>query len=121
MKDQPHGTYRELTVWQKSLDLVDAVYDLCGCFPDDEKFGLTSQIKRAAVSIPSNIAEGNGRDSNADYRRHLWIANGSLKELETQVIIAGRRGWITRDQTSTAWSLAQEVGKMLRGLIRSLP
>jgi len=107
-------------VWQKGLDLVDSIYDLTAMFPEDEKYALTSQIKRASVSVPSNIAEGHGRETRRDYRRFLWIANGSLKEMETQLIIAGRRGWITREQATPAWDQSQETGRMLKGLIRSI-
>jgi len=114
------GSYRELTVWQKSMDLVDAVYDLTATFPDDERYALTSQLRRSVVSVPSNIAEGNARESRRDYLRFLHIANGSLKEMETQLIIAARRGYCTRDQAEPAWRLSQEVGKMLNALIRSL-
>ncbi|NBC11568.1 MAG: four helix bundle protein [Planctomycetes bacterium] len=114
------GSYRDLLVWQKTMDMAEAVYDLTCHFPEDEKFSLTSQIKRSSVSVSSNIAEGQGRGSNRDFQRCLWIANGSLKEMESQLIFAGRRAWITRDQAANAWDLAQESGKMLKGLIRSL-
>lgn len=116
----PAGSYRELQVWQKAVELVDDIYDLSTCFPDDEKYALTSQIKRSSVSVAANIAEGHGRGSHRDYQRMLWIAHGSLKEMETRLIIAGRRGWIDRDQASAAWDKSQEIGRMLRGLIRSL-
>ncbi len=114
------GSYRELKVWQKSMDMAEAVYDLTAYFPEDERYSLTNQIKRSSVSVSSNIAEGQGRGSNRDFQRCLWIANGSLKEMESQLIFAGRRAWITRDQAADAWELAQESGKMLKGLIRSL-
>lgn len=112
-------SYRDLVVWQKSMDLVDAIYELSARFPEDEKYALTSQIRRAAVSVPSNIAEGHGRQ-RGDYARHLVIANGSLKEIETQIIIAGRQNYITREETQPAWHMCQEVGKMLLALIKSL-
>jgi len=114
------GSYRDLIVWQKAIELADAVYDQTANFPDDEKYALNSQIKRSSLSVSSNIAEGQGRGTPRDFQRCLWIANGSLKEMESQLIFAGRRKWITRKQATTAWELAQEVGKMLKGLIRAL-
>ena len=82
--------YRELIVWQKAMDLVMRVYEATECFPQRELFGLTNQLRRAAVSIPSNIAEGQGRNTTADFLRFLSIARGSLQELETQILIASR-------------------------------
>ena len=102
------------------LDLVEEVYKLTREFPADEKFGLTDQMRRAAVSVPSNIAEGYGRSSRKEYRRHVSIANGSLRELEAQFIIAGRLGFISREDGKHAWELIQQAGRMLAGLIRSL-
>ncbi len=113
-------SYRDLVAWQKAMDLVDAIHELSARFPGDEKFGLTSQIRRAAVSVPSNVAEGYGRQNRGDYIRHLVIANGSLKEVETQIIVAGRQSFITREDSRTAWDLCQEVGKLLNALIKSL-
>ena len=118
--DELAGSYRELRVWQKGLDLVDAFYDVAAVFPDHERYALTSQIRRAVVSVPSNIAEGYGRMNRGDYVHHLRIANGSLKEAETQLIIAGRRGYIDKPMALPAWGLSQDAGKMLLGLIRSL-
>jgi len=100
--------------------MVDAVHAVSRVFPDDERFGLTGQIRRAAVSVPSNIAEGYGRKMRGDYVRHLLIANGSLKEVETQLIIAGRQTFVTREGAAPVWALCQEVGKMLNGLVNSL-
>lgn len=102
------------------MDLVDEAYTLTKRFPEDERFGLTSQMRRAAVSIPSNIAEGYGRNSRNDYRRFVAIANGSLRELETQLIIAGRQGYIRREDAEAAWQQVQSIGKMLRALMASL-
>jgi len=116
----PLQTYRDLTVWQKAMDLVTEIYSLTKTFSDDERFGLTSQLRRSLVSIPSNIAEGYGRDHRGDYLRFLSIANGSLKEAETQVILANRLEYITREQSRQVWELMQVVGKLLNGLIRSL-
>ena len=85
--------YQRLQVWQDAIELVTDVYRLTSQFPDSEKFGLVSQMRRAAVSIPSNIAEGAGRGSDKEFRRFLLIARGSLQELETQLIISGRLGF----------------------------
>ncbi len=116
----PLASYRELEVWQMAVDLVEMIYELTRGFPDEEKFGLTSQLRRAAVSVPSNIAEGYGRQHRGDYLRHLSFANGSLKELETQLIIAGRLGFISREQTKPVWDASQRTGKMLLALMHSL-
>lgn len=117
MSDDGDGSYRDLKVWHKAMELTDAI---TSGFPSDERFALTSQLRRAAVSVPSCIAEGCGRGSKADYIRFLWMANGSLKEVETQLIIAGRQSYITKNEAGPSWGLLQEVGKMLRSLIRSL-
>ena len=82
--------YKELIVWQKAMDLVEEVYTASRSFPREEIYGLTSQLRRAAVSIPSNIAAGQGRRTTADFLRHLSIAYGSLREVETQILIATR-------------------------------
>ena len=87
-------SYQELTVWQKSMDLVEAIYLLAKKFPKEETFGLTSQIKRAVVSIPANIAEGYGRTHRGDYLHHLSIARGSLMEVETHLAIALRLNYL---------------------------
>ena len=113
-------TYRELEVWQRSMDLVEAVYRLTNEFPAEEKFGLTSQLRRAAVSIPANIAEGYGRVHRGDYLRHLSIAKGSLMEVETHLIIAVRLKFASREKVAESWRLSQQVGKMLTRLIEAL-
>ncbi|HPO17112.1 MAG TPA: four helix bundle protein [Candidatus Hydrogenedentes bacterium] len=113
-------TYRELDVWKKSMDLVVETYRLTKDFPNEEKYGLTSQIQRAAVSIPSNIAEGHGRKYRGDYVHHLCISRGSLTELETLLTIAVRLKFIQRTQAVEVWKLAQEIGQMLNKLIHSL-
>jgi four helix bundle protein len=113
-------TYRDLEVWQKSMELVEECYRLTKHFPQDELFGLTSQLRRAVVSIPANIAEGHGRLHRADYRRHLSIARGSLMEVETLLQVAVRVGYLDRTQVKAAWARLQEVGRLLNGLIRSL-
>lgn len=113
-------TYRDLQVWQRAMDLVTEAYRLTKAFPAEEQFGLTRQIRRAVVSIASNIAEGHGRLHRQDFVRHLSIARGSLFEAETQLQIAVRLGYATRDQVGGCWSLLQDVGRLLNGLIRSL-
>ncbi len=95
-------------------------YELTGRFPQEERFGLTSQMRRAAVSIPSNIAEGHGRGTPKAFLNHLWIANGSLKELETQLLISQRLEWAPLDQLDEMFTALSDVGRMLTGLRRSL-
>ena len=95
-------------------------YALTGCFPKSELYGLSSQLQRAAVSIPSNIAEGAGRGHRREYIRHLGIARGSLFESETQIIISQRLGYTTPEQIAPLLDLVAEVGRMLHGLIASL-
>jgi len=114
------GTYRNLKVWQKSIDLTERCYMITKSFSRDERFGLTAQLRRSAVSIPSNIAEGYGRDSDGSFVQFLRIAQGSLKEFETQVIISQRIGAMDAANTEDLLSRADEVGKMLRGLINSV-
>lgn len=116
----PLETYRELKVWQKAMDLVEQVYLVSRSFPDDERFGLVSQVRRAVVSIPANIAEGYGRKHRGDYLHHLSMARGSLMELETHLIIAVRLRFVAEQQTQQVWQTSQEVGKMLNGLWESL-
>lgn len=113
-------TYRDLTVWQKAMDLVVAAYELTAKFPSTEKYGLAAQMQRAAVSVPSNVAEGYARTHRGDYLHHLSIASGSLAELETQITISARLKLITREEAIPVWDLCQEVGRMLIKLIQSL-
>src|SRR5580765_4402515 len=112
--------YQELVAWQKSMDLVEDVYKLTKDFPREEIYALTSQIRRAAVSIPSNIAEGQGRRTTADFLRHLSIAYGSLREVETQALIARRLGYIAQTKLDGVMNRAGEVGRLLNGLMSSL-
>ena len=98
--------YRELIVWQKSMDLVTQVYRLTRLFPREELYGLTNQIRRAAVSIPSNIAEGQARQSTAEFRNFLSIAQGSLAELETQILIAVNLNYLELTQIDAVMSLS---------------
>jgi four helix bundle protein len=112
--------YSDLVVWQKSMDLVTDIYKLAATFPIEEKFGLSSQIRRAAVSIPSNIAEGHGRKASGAYLNHISIALGSLMELETQLQIALRLRFVNRDEASALLIRTDGVGKMLSGLRKSI-
>jgi len=116
----PVRRYRDLVVWQQAMALVADLYRLSERFPREEKYGLVQQLRRAAVSVPSNIAEGHGRDHLGDYLRHLSIANGSLMELETQVQIAAILGYVTKDQAARVLARAARVGKLLSGLTRAL-
>jgi len=119
MKMGEQAGYRDLQVWGKAMPLVEQVYQLTSEFPDAERYGLTSQIQRAAVSIPSNIAEGHGCGGGA-YSRHINIARGSLAELETQLELAVRLKYVSREQVKPVWLLAQEVGRMLNALSQVL-
>jgi four helix bundle protein len=112
--------YKELKVWQKSYRLCMEIYKVTGKFPNEEKYGLTSQIRRSAVSIPSNIAEGYGRKTTADYIRMLYIAYGSLCELETQIMIADDLNYAMHADKEQLRKLISEVERMLKALIRSL-
>jgi four helix bundle protein len=109
-----------LIVWQKAVDLVLKVYEATDCFPQKEVFGLTNQLRRAAVSIPSNIAEGQGRNSNRDFLRYLSMARGSLQELETQLLIASRLGFLTDSYKDELVEIIADTGRLLNGLSRSL-
>jgi len=112
--------FKELIVWQKAMDLVENVYVLTKMLPHDELYGLTNQLRRAAVSIPSNIAEGNSRHTTQDYIRFLSTARGSVSEVETQLEICLRLNYITKDQVAPAFELCKEIGRMLNGIINKL-
>jgi four helix bundle protein len=112
--------YQDLIVWQKAMDLVEHVYATSRSFPREEIYGLTSQLRRAAVSIPSNIAEGQGRRTTADFVRHLSISYGSLREVETQTLIALRLRYLTTEKCQDILNMAGEVGRLLNGLMSSL-
>lgn len=112
------ASHKDLKVWQESMDLVIEIYRETGGFPKEELFGLTSQIKRSVVSIPSNIAEGAGRQSNMEYVRFLYIALGSASELETQLEIAFRLGFIS--DSSLFETKTRHIKSMLSNLIKSL-
>jgi len=112
--------YRQLIVWQKAMGLVEAVYKMTTHFPKDEIYGLTAQIRRAAVSIPSNIAEGQGRRTTREFLNFLSVAHGSLKEVETQVMIARRLQFIRQEGESELLELTAEIGRLMSGLANSL-
>ena len=113
-------SHRDLIVWQKAMDLVEDVYRASKSFPKEETYALTSQIRRAAVSVPSNIAEGQGRRTTSDFLRHLSIAYGSLCEVETQILIAVRLRYLTERNVERVLLGAGEVGRLLNGLMNSL-
>jgi four helix bundle protein len=113
-------TFRDLLVWQKSMVLVTDVYKTSTGFPSDERFGLTSQLRRCVVSIPSNIAEGFGRDTTNDYLRFLSIANGSLYEAQTQIEISRSLEFIEESRFGTLLEQAREIERMLTSMIRKL-
>ena len=112
--------YRDLEVWQLAMELVVGCHKCSASFPSEEKFGLTSQLRRAAVSVPANIAEGHGRASTKAFLNHLSIATGSLKEVETHLLIAIRLGYVTGDDVVPLLEMSSRVGRMLTGLKRSL-
>ncbi len=111
--------YQDLIVWQKAMALADEVYALTRLLPKEELFALSGQMRRAAVSIPSNIAEGHGRHTEKDFKQFLSVAKGSVFEIETQIMICLRQRYLTEDQANPALSLCDEVGKMLTRLIVS--
>jgi len=113
-------SYRQLEVWQKAVALVTEIYQITRSFPREELYGLTSQVRRAAVSIPANIAEGWGRNTTRDYVHFLRVARGSLLELETHLVIARNLKFIEGTTFERSAQRTQEVNRMLNGLIRSL-
>ncbi len=112
--------YRDLIAWQKAMDLVEDVYRVSQNFPREEMYGLTNQIRRAAVSIPSNIAEGQGRGVGGEFAHHLRIANASRQEIETQLLIAVRLGFITEPDVNAVLERCFEVGRIICGLHHSV-
>jgi four helix bundle protein len=113
-------SYRDLKVWQAAIDLAEAVYSLSQDFPKSEQYGLTAQMRRAAVSIAANIAEGHGRETTGAFIQFLRVTQGSVKELETHLIIAGRLDLASFDDSEKLLAKCNELGRMVRGLIRSL-
>jgi four helix bundle protein len=112
--------YQQLIAWQEAIELVSDIYSLTSAFPRDEIYGLTSQLRRAAVSIPSNIAEGQGRATTGEFIQFLCHARGSLYEVETQVVISRKLGYITVEQQESLSDALSELGRILNGLITSL-
>jgi four helix bundle protein len=117
---KPIHSFRDLVVWQKWVDLVTEIYRLSKKFPKDELFGLTSQIRRAAVSIPSNIAEGRGKSSKGEFQQFLHHSRGSLAEVETQIIIAQNLGYLNPAETEAVMEIIAEVGRLLHGLLGAI-
>ncbi len=113
-------SYRDLVAWQKSIRWVAEIYRVTKKFPQDERFGLTSQLRRAAVSVPSNIAEGQARLSAADFRRFLGQARGSLVEVETQLAIAKELGYLDQSTAGALNQQTSEVARILNGLLTSI-
>ncbi|MBI5384786.1 MAG: four helix bundle protein [Verrucomicrobia bacterium] len=112
--------FEKLEVWQKAIDFADVIYSLTRGFPDSERFGLTSQMRRAAVSISSNIAEGSSRHSRNDYARFLEIATGSVFEVVSESVIGRRQGFLSEADYRRIYAAAEEQSRMLSGLRRSL-
>ena len=113
-------SYKDLIVWQKSMDLVEMVYQATKVFPKEELYGLTNQLRRAAVSVPSNIAEGQARNSTAEFRNFLSIARGSLAEVETQLLIAERLRYIQPEKLKEMLVIQVEINKMTNALMGKL-
>ena len=113
-------SYRDLLVWQKAMDLAEQVYAVTRAFPREELYGLVSQLRRCAVSIPSNIADGQGRMSKGEFRHFLGQARGSLLELETQILLSARLSFVREKPTGEILGLSSEVRRMLHGLAESL-
>jgi four helix bundle protein len=113
-------TYRDLRVWRDAMDLAESCYRMTARFPRDERYGLTSQIRRASVSIPANIAEGYGRNSKGAYVQFLRVAQGSLKELETHILLAERLALTSPDTCDPLLKSCDALGRMLWSLIRSI-
>ena len=112
--------YRDLVVWQRAMDLVEAVYRVTKTWPQSEAYGLTSQTQRAAVSIPVNIAEGQGRGGDREFLRFLAIAHGSLRELETHIMIGERLGYLSSEGANSLLEHVNNVGRLIQGLLRKL-
>lgn len=113
-------SHRELKVWQVSMGLVETVYRLSGGWPNHELYGLVSQTRRATVSVPANIAEGAGRRSTGEFIQFVGIARGSLAEVETLIVLAGRLGYLEKQSMEHLLADIAEIGRMLTGLMQSL-
>lgn len=113
-----NSDYKDLKIWQKGMDLCAETYRLVKLLPREETYAMSDQLRRASVSIPSNIAEGHGRDSDKEFVKFLCIANGSLLEVETQMLLCNRLNMINKNDTELAFSLISEIGKMIHSLIK---
>ena len=113
-------SYKDLVAWQKAMELVTEIYRATKEFPREEVYGLTSQLRRATISIPSNIAEGQGRLTRGEFVQFLGYARGSLLEMETQMLIAGNLGYLSEQQVNRLFELSTEVGRILNGLLASI-
>jgi four helix bundle protein len=120
MIDMSIQSYKDLVVWQKAMDMVENIYTCTKDFPSDEKYGLTSQMRRCAISIPSNIAEGNRRGTRKDYHQFILVAFASGAELETQLLIARRLGYLDDNQAQKMETLLDEIMRMLNALQQRL-
>ena len=120
MPDVSINSFEDLEVWQMAMTLAEECYRLTARFPKEEVYGLTSQMRRASVSIPSNIAEGHGRESTGSFIQHLRIAQGSLKELQTQLLLSTRLGLASKSDLEPLLTKCERIGKMTRSLIRKL-
>jgi four helix bundle protein len=120
LSDHEIHSYRDLKVWQKGMDIAEICYRVTRQFPRDELYGLTSQIRRSAASVPANNAEGHGRNSRGEYIQFLRVAQGSLKELETHTLLSERIRVLSGDDARLILGETEVLGKMLRALIRSL-
>jgi four helix bundle protein len=114
-------TYTDLVAWQKAMTLVQEVYKVAQRLPAEERYGLAAQLRKSAVSIPANIAEGQGRKSSSEFRYHLSVAIGSLHELETELMVAGRLSYADESEVAALLQHSSEVGRLVHGLYRSLP
>jgi four helix bundle protein len=112
--------YQDLIAWQKAMALVEMIYQVTRQFPREEIYGLTGQIRRASVSIPSNIAEGQGRTSSKEFQNFLSIAHGSVREVETQILIAQRLQYLPDKEVQAVLDLTGETGRLINGLLNSL-
>ena len=113
-------TYRDLLVWQKSMDLVTQVYQVTRSFPKEETYSVIDQIRRCAISVPSNMAEGYGRQTTKDYIRHMQISRGSLYELQTQIEICYNINYLSKGDFDKIYELCREIERMLNSLIKKL-
>jgi four helix bundle protein len=113
-------SYRDLVVWQKAMSLVEECYRLTDAFPGSERFGLTAQMRRAAISVPSNIGEGHSRHHGKEFAQFLYVASGSLSELETQLEVARRLNYLANEDAERLNTFCDEIGKMLMGLRKAI-